>query len=74
MKFVKFAAFALTFGLFVASCGENKPAEEGTTTDTTATTEMNATEPAMPSTDTTAMPATDTAAAHTDTAAHAGGH
>jgi hypothetical protein len=36
MKFVKFSIFALTMGLFVASCG-NSSSEETTVTDTTAT-------------------------------------
>ena len=35
MKFVKLSIFALTMGLFVASCGNST--EETTTADTTAT-------------------------------------
>lgn len=35
MKFVKLSIFALTMGLFVASCGESKTEEAATTDSTT---------------------------------------
>lgn len=67
MKFVKFSIFALTMGLFVASCG-NSSSEETTTTDTA----MAAPAPAAPApADSAAMmaaPADSTM--HTDSAAH----
>ncbi len=35
MKFVKFSIFALSMGLFVASCGDSATEEETITTDST---------------------------------------
>lgn len=57
MKFVKLSIFALSMGLFVASCGDNA-SEETTTTDTTAT--MTPAEPAPMTVDTTMAPPADT--------------
>ena len=67
MKFVKFGIFALTMGLFVASCG-NSETTETTETDTTemVTPEMEA----APVDTMTAAPVTDSAAMSTDTMAH----
>lgn len=57
MKFVKLSIFALSMGLFVASCGDNA-SEETTTADTTT---MTPAEPATPMTvDTTMAPPADT--------------
>lgn len=55
MKFVKFSIFALTMGLFVASCG-NSSTENTETTDTTATMAPAPAAPATPDT-AAAMPA-----------------
>lgn len=63
MKFVKLSIFALSMGLFVASCGDNATTEEGTTTDSTMTALAPEAAPA-PMDTTTAMPADSTAAAH----------
>ena len=68
MKFVKFSIFALTMGLFVASCGNSETTEE-TTTDSTAT-EMAA--PVTVDTMTAAPVTTDSTAVTVDTAAHTG--
>lgn len=63
MKFVKLSIFALTMGLFIASCGngENK---EAATTDSTAMAPAPAPEaaPAAAPADTTAAPAAAPAA------------
>jgi ABC-type glycerol-3-phosphate transport system substrate-binding protein len=68
MKFVKFGIFALSMGLFVASCGDTTT-EEGTDVDTTVV----VTEPApvvvdtmmaAPASDTTMMVTTDTTVKH----------
>jgi len=39
MKFVKFGIFALSMGLFVASCGDSATTEEGTNDTTTVVAE-----------------------------------
>lgn len=66
MKFVKLSIFALTMGLFVASCGNSETTEE-TVTDST---EMVAPEMEAAPVDTmTAAPVTDSAAVDT-AAAH----
>lgn len=65
MKFVKFGIFALSMGLFVASCGDSAN-NETTTEDTTMM--MTTPEPMAPAMDTTtAMPA-DTTGMGVDTA------
>lgn len=70
MKFVKLSIFALSMGLFVASCGDNA-SEETTTTDSTMMTTPAPEATPAPMDTTMAMPA-DSAAATTDTthAAH----
>lgn len=72
MKFVKLSIFALTMGLFIASCGGNT--EEATeNADTMAAPAVEAAPaPAPATTDSaaTATPATDTAAAAAAPAAH----
>lgn len=60
MKFVKLSIFALSLGLFVASCGESK-------TEETPATDSTATEMAAPAPEATTEPA-----ATTDTTAAAG--
>ena len=61
MKFVKLSIFALSMGLFVASCGDSTNDETTTTTeDTMMTAPMPEPAPMM---DTMAAPAADTAAA-----------
>jgi len=69
MKFVKLSIFALSMGLFVASCGDNA-SEETSTVDSTMMTAPVEAAPA-PMDTTMAMPA-DSTAATTDTtqAAH----
>lgn len=52
MKFVKFGIFALSMGLFVASCGDNASTEGEGTNDTTTIIETPAPE-AAPVTETT---------------------
>ena len=65
MKFVKLSIFALTMGLFIASCGNSE--SEAPAEDTT----MAAPAEAAPAADTAmAAPAADTAAAAADTAKH----
>jgi len=60
MKFVKLSIFALSMGLFVASCGDNTTTDETTTTDSTIM-EAPMPEPAPVTTDTTtAMPVDST--------------
>jgi ABC-type glycerol-3-phosphate transport system substrate-binding protein len=61
MKFIKLSIFALTMGLFIASCGNGDTAAEGTT-DTTVVVEPVAETPA-PVADTMTAPVADTAAA-----------
>lgn len=61
MKFVKLSIFALTMGLFIASCGNNEA--EAPVEDTTAAAPVA--EPVAAPVDTTAAPTTDTAAAAT---------
>ena len=68
MKFVKFSIFALSMGLFVASCGDSADSE----TENVDSTSMITTtpEPMAPAMDTTtAMPA-DTTHMGTDTTHH----
>lgn len=60
MKFVKFSIFALTLGLFVASCGNN----EETTTEEITVEEVTTPEPAPAE---VAIEADSTAAAETST-------
>jgi len=71
MKFVKLSIFALSMGLFVASCGDSANDESTETVDSTT---MMAPEPAAPAPmdTTTAMPADTSAAAATpaDTTHH----
>jgi|GEM_PF-948809 Predicted solute binding protein len=64
MKFVKLSIFALTMGLFVASCGGNTETTTETTTDSTT---VVTPEPAPAPVDTTAAPAADTTTATTTT-------
>jgi len=78
MKFVKFGIFALSLGLFVASCGESTTSEETTATD--SATLAPAPEATVPTTmDTATAPSADTSmgagatGTTTDTAAHTGG-
>ena len=67
MKLVKFGIFALSMGLFVASCGDNASTE---TTDADTTTVVTEPAPApAPMDTTTAMPA-DTSMMSADTMAH----
>lgn len=62
MKFVKLSIFALTMGLFIASCGNNEA--EAPQEDTTAAPAVVEPTPAPAPADTTAAaPAADTAAA-----------
>lgn len=69
MKFVKFSIFALSMGLFVASCGDSSTTEEPTTDSTMMTTP----EPAAPAPmdTTTAMPADSAAMATPADTTHA---
>jgi hypothetical protein len=61
MNFAKLSIFALSFGLFVASCGDqNKEAATENPIDSTATMEPMTTEPAMM--DTATAPMVDSAA------------
>jgi len=66
MKLVKLSVFALTLGLFVASCGSGSG--EAANTDTMAAPAPEAAPEAAPATpppaDTAAAPAADTTAAH----------
>ena len=64
MKFVKFGIFALSMGLFVASCGDSANDETETTTDSTI---MMTPEPMAPMDTTTAMPADTMGMSTTDT-------
>jgi len=64
MKFVKLSIFALTMGLFIASCGNSESTENATTDSTAAAAPAPAPEPApaaAPAADTTHAPAADTA-------------
>ncbi len=62
MKFIKLSVFALTMGLFVASCGNSE--ENAGTNDTTTVVETPVAETpapeAAPVTDTTVAPQADT--------------
>jgi len=62
MKFVKLSIFALSMGLFVASCGDNATEETTETTDSTMMTTPAPEPEAAPMDTTTAAPA-DSAAA-----------
>lgn len=66
MKFVKLSIFALTMGLFVASCGNSESTESTETTDTA----MMVPEAAPAPVDTMAAPAVDTTHVDTTHAAH----
>ncbi len=70
MKFVKLSIFALTMGLFIASCGGNTESEAPA--EDTAAMAAPAVEPTpAPAADTaTAAPAADSAAATAAPAAH----
>lgn len=70
MKFVKLSIFALTMGLFIASCGNNEA--EAPAEDTAAAAPVAEPAPAAAPVDSAAAatPATDTAAAATAPAAH----
>ena len=57
MKFVKFGIFALSMGLFIASCGDSANNESETVDSTTI---MTTPEPIAPMDTTTAMPADTT--------------
>ena len=62
MKFVKLSIFALSMGLFVASCGDSASTEETVTDSTMMTTPAPEPTP-EPIMDTTAAPSADSAAA-----------
>lgn len=68
MKFVKLSIFALSMGLFVASCGDSTTNEETTTDSTMMTAPAPEATPA-PMDTTMAAPA-DSTAAGTDSTAH----
>jgi hypothetical protein len=66
MKFVKLSIFALTMGLFIASCGNSEseaPAEDTAAMAAPAAPAADTTM-AAPAADTTAAPAVDTTAKH----------
>ncbi len=65
MKFVKLSIFALTMGLFVASCGNSE--SEAPAEDTTMAAPVEA---APAPVDTVAAPAVDTTTAAVDTTKH----
>ncbi len=66
MKFVKFGIFALSMGLFVASCGDTTTEETTTEDTTTMSTDVVAPAPMEMEMDTTnAMPVDTTAAPET---------
>ena len=69
MKFVKLSIFALSMGLFVASCGDTESTDETTVDSTTMTAPVEATTPA-PMDTTTAAPADTTGAMADTSAAH----
>ncbi|OSZ82256.1 hypothetical protein CAP35_03020 [Chitinophagaceae bacterium IBVUCB1] len=69
MKFVKLSIFALTMGLFIASCGGNTEAE-APAEDTAAMAAPVEPTPAPVADTATAAPATDSAAAAAAPAAH----
>lgn len=68
MKFVKLSIFALTMGLFIASCGNNEA--EAPAEDTAAMAAPVEPTPAPAADTTAAAPAADTAAAAPAPAAH----
>jgi ABC-type glycerol-3-phosphate transport system substrate-binding protein len=69
MKFVKFGIFALSMGLFIASCGGNE-SETTETTDTVATETIAPAPEAAPATVDTMSAAPVTADTTTATPAH----
>ena len=61
MKLVKLSVFALTMGLFVASCGNGEAKKEGAVDSTATVQPAPPAQPATPPTTDTVKPATPTA-------------